>query len=101
MNFNEAFEALNYIDKELDDYIKLSKDLNKENLEKNIGIGNNLDTIKFTLLKQEYIIKKLEYEMSVNNKNKLSQKNIDEKHKSYIEAKEKFEKEYNSISKGE
>jgi hypothetical protein len=101
LNFNEAFGAFNYINKELNNYMKLSKDLNKENLEKNIAIGNNLDIIKLTLLKQEYIIKKLEYEMSMNSKNKLPQNNIDEKKKSYIEAKEKFEKEYNSISKGE
>jgi len=105
LTHDNAYNALLYLKKELSSCQEMmkKKGKEKEDLEKEIGMGNNYYRVLFTLMKQNYLINKLEYNIA-EYKYKLKEINeveLMQKKEKYKKAKNDFEKEYNSVSLGE
>ncbi len=103
LTYDNAFNSLIYIRKEIDSCQELMKEQGMEDLEKNIGTDHHYYRVLFTMMKQNYLINKLEYNIA-EYKHKLKQINETElkaKLEKYKKAKRDFEKHYNSISFGE
>jgi hypothetical protein len=100
LNFSNAYESMLYINREL---------LNRKDLsqyipfETQIGIGYRYHIVLFTLMKQNYLIKKLEYEAASQKfkENKIDETSFKLKQDDYQKAKKDFEKHYNSVKLGE
>lgn len=102
LTYDNACNSLINLNKELSSYKETMKN-GKEDLEKQIGIANNYYTVLLTMMKQNYLINKLEYNIA-EYKYKLKEINkveLMQKEEKYKKAKKDFEKEYNSVSFGE
>lgn len=100
LTYENAYKSLSYIQAEL---IYQKEFIQYIPFEKRIGVSNHYNKILLTLMRQNYTIKKLEYEIA---KQKYKDKEINEttlrlKQDIYQKAKTDFEKYYNSIKLGE
>lgn len=104
LTYDDASNSLTYIMKAIDSYqeIMKKKDI-EDDFEKQIGIGNNYYLILFTMMKQNYLINKYEYNIA-EYKYKLKEINkaeLKRKEEKYKKVKKNFEEHYNSVSLGE
>ncbi len=96
LNSNNAIQSLLTINGIIQNVATKNK---KGNIEEKFLNANNLLIIELTLLKQNYLIKKLEYEIL---KIKMEDsKQITQKQNEYLKAVDEFEKKYNSTNLGE
>jgi hypothetical protein len=107
-----ALESLASIKSALDSFRKLTeiavKKISKETLSKigntswemqNLGLVNSVQAVKGTLLKQEYLIKKLTYELAQtkSKSGKINERDLLEIKREYEKAEKQFQEFWNSF----
>jgi len=107
-----ALDGLARIKSALDSFRKLTeiaaKKISKETLSKigntswetqNLGLVNSVEAVKGTLLKQEYLIKKLTYELAQtkSKSGEINQRDLLEIKREYEKAEKQFQEFWNSF----